>query len=66
VPNVKGRTLRAARIALNRANCRLGAVTRAYSARVGTGRIIAQSRRPGARLPRGTRINVLVSRGRRR
>jgi eukaryotic-like serine/threonine-protein kinase len=66
VPNVKGKTLRAARIALNRANCRLGAVTRAYSARVRNGRIVAQSRRPGIRQPRGTRVNVVVSRGRRR
>ena len=66
VPNVKGKTVRAARIALNRAKCALGRVTRAYSSRLSTGRIVAQSRRPGARLPRGTRVNVVVSRGRRR
>jgi hypothetical protein len=66
VPNVKGKTVRAARVALNRAKCALGRVTRAYSSRLSTGRILAQSRRPGARLPRGTRVNVVVSRGRRR
>gem|GEM_PF-2046813 len=66
IPNVKGKTLRAARLALTRANCRLGRVTRAYSTRVRLGRIVAQSRRPGVRAPRGTRVNVVVSRGRRR
>jgi serine protease AprX len=66
VPNVKGQTLRRARATLTRRRCRLGRVTRAYSVRVRSGRIIRQSRRPGARLPRGTRVNVAVSRGRRR
>jgi subtilisin family serine protease len=66
VPNVKGKTVRAARIALNRAKCTLGRVTRAYSSRLRAGRVVAQSRRPGARLPRGARVNVVVSRGRRR
>jgi beta-lactam-binding protein with PASTA domain len=46
--------------------CALGQVNRAYSRRVRRGRIIAQSRPPGARLPRGTKVNVTVSRGRRR
>jgi subtilisin family serine protease len=66
VPNVKGKTLRTARTVLTRRRCRLGRVTRAYSARVRRGKIVRQSRRPGARLPRGTRVNVVVSRGRRR
>jgi VCBS repeat-containing protein len=66
VPNVKGKTVRAARIALNRAKCTLGRVTRAYSSRLRAGRVVAQSRRPGARLPRGARVNVVVSRGKRR
>jgi ABC-type oligopeptide transport system substrate-binding subunit len=66
VPNVKGKTLAAARSALARGRCRLGRVTRAYSAKVRVGKIISQSRRPGARLPRGTRVNVIVSRGKRR
>jgi serine protease AprX len=66
VPNVKGKTVRTARTTLTRRRCRLGRVTRTYSARVRTGRIVRQSRRPGARLPRGTHVNVVVSRGRRR
>jgi hypothetical protein len=66
VPNVRGRTVKQARARLARARCSLGRVTRAYSGRVRKGRIIRQSRRPGARLPRGTRVNIVVSRGRRR
>ena len=66
VPNVRGKTLAQARRMLAGRRCALGKVTRAYSARVKLGRIISQSRRPGARLPRGTRVKVLVSRGRRR
>ena len=45
--------------------CALGRVTRAYSARMRRGKIISQSRRPGTRLRRGTRVNVVLSRGRR-
>jgi beta-lactam-binding protein with PASTA domain len=66
VPNLRGKTQAAARTALARAKCALGRVTRAYSTRVRSGRIIAQSRAPGARLARGTRVNVVVSRGKRR
>jgi Zn-dependent metalloprotease len=66
VPNVKGKTVRAARTALARARCVLGRVSRAYSRRIKKNRIISQSKRPGTRYARGTRVNVVVSRGRRR
>jgi beta-lactam-binding protein with PASTA domain len=66
VPNVKGKTVPAARTALLRARCALGRVSRAYSSRVKKNAIISQSKRPGTRQPRGTRVNVVVSRGRRR
>jgi subtilisin family serine protease len=66
VPNVKGKTVPAARIALSRARCVLGRISRAYSGRVRKSRIISQSRRAGSRHPRRTRVNVVVSRGRRR
>jgi ABC-type transport system substrate-binding protein/Ca2+-binding RTX toxin-like protein len=66
VPNVSGKTVPAARIAFARARCALGRVSRAYSGRVRRSRIISQSRRAGSRHPRGTRVNVVVSRGRRR
>lgn len=66
VSNVKGKTVAAARTALARARCALGQVRRAYSGRVKKGTIISQSKAPGTRHPRGTRVNVVVSRGRRR
>jgi subtilisin family serine protease len=66
VPNVKGKTIAQARRLLASKRCALGRVSRTYSAKVKRGKIIKQSRRPGVRLARGTRINVVVSRGRRR
>jgi hypothetical protein len=65
VPQLKGRTVAQARRVLRGKRCSLGRVRRVFS-RTRSGRIIAQSTRPGARLPRGARVNVVVSRGRRR
>jgi PASTA domain/Divergent InlB B-repeat domain len=61
VPNVVGRKLRIARTLIRRADCAVGRVRRARSRRP-RGRVIAQSPRPGARRPRGTRVNLTVSR----
>jgi subtilisin family serine protease len=66
VPNVKRKTVAQARRLLASKRCALGRIRRAYSVRVRRGRIISQSRRVGVRLPRGTRVGVVVSRGRRR
>jgi large repetitive protein len=64
VPRVGGKTVAGARRALRKAGCRLGRVTRAASA-IRRGRIVRQRPRPGARKPAGTRVSVVVSRGRR-
>ena len=66
VPNVRGKPLATARRALARAGCRTGKIRRAYSTRVKRGRVIGQRPRAGARLRRGTRVSLLVSRGRSR
>jgi len=66
VPQLLGKRLVAARRILARAHCRVGGVRRAYSERVGKGRVIAQMPRARAQRPQGTRVNLLVSRGRRR
>jgi uncharacterized delta-60 repeat protein len=66
VPNVRRKTVVRARRLLTLKRCGLGRIKRAYSSKFKTGTIISQSRRPGARLPRGTRVNVVVSRGKRR
>jgi serine/threonine-protein kinase len=65
VPNVRRRTLAAARTRLRRAHCALGAVSRVYSGKVAKGLIVTQRPGPGARLARGGHVRVTVSRGRR-
>jgi beta-lactam-binding protein with PASTA domain len=63
VPNLKGKTVAQARRLLAAGRCALGRVTRAHSRLARAGRIVKQSRRPGARLPRGSKVSVVVSRG---
>jgi hypothetical protein len=63
VPNLKGATLSAAAAALRRARCALGAVRRIYSATGRRGRVISQLVAAGRRLPKGTKVSLLVSRG---
>jgi PASTA domain len=65
VPNVKGKTLARARRLLASKRCALGRITRGYSRKVRKGRVISQRPTVGRRLPRGTRVQVKVSRGRR-
>jgi PASTA domain len=62
IPNVKRKTLRKARAALTRRGCKAGTIRKKFS-KVRKGRVIAQSRRPGARLYRGFRVNLVVSKG---
>lgn len=66
VPNVKLKTVPQARRLLRARRCALGRIRRAYSARIRARKIISQSRRAGAQLPSGTRVSVVVSRGKRR
>ena len=65
VPNVRGRALRAARTVLARAACRVGEVRRRYSRTVAKGRVISQRPRAGARLAEATKVDLVISRGRR-
>jgi subtilisin family serine protease len=64
VPRLKGKTLVAAKRALVRARCAIGRISRRRSP-VRKGRVIAQSPRAGSRRPRGARVSVTISRGRR-
>jgi hypothetical protein len=66
VPNVRGRRLANARVLLTGRHCRLGRVGHAFSRRIRRGRVVSQSRRPGLRLARGAKVDLVVSRGRRR
>jgi hypothetical protein len=62
VPNVRGKTLAAARTAIRRANCAVGRVSR-KTASARKGRVTAQSPRVGTTRARGARVNLVVSKG---
>jgi hypothetical protein len=62
VPNVVGKTLATSRRLITRARCRVGRVRRARSARA-RGLVLSQSPRAGVKRARGTRVNLVVSRG---
>jgi uncharacterized delta-60 repeat protein len=66
VPNARGKTLRDARASLTKALCKVGAVTRMYSAKVRKGRVISQRPAARKRLAEQAKVNLVVSRGRRR
>jgi hypothetical protein len=63
VQGVRGRRLPAAKRTLARANCRVGKIRRVDSG-VGRGRVITQKPGFGAVLPGGSKVNLVVSRGR--
>jgi uncharacterized delta-60 repeat protein len=66
VPRLVGKSFTAARLAVERGSCTLGAVRRMYSRTVASGRVIAQAPAAGTRLAAGSRVSVKLSRGRRR
>jgi hypothetical protein len=61
VPNLKGKTVPAAKSALKARSCRLGTVKRVVSAKGKRGRIVAQSRPAGSRSPVGTKVKVKIA-----
>jgi alpha-tubulin suppressor-like RCC1 family protein len=65
VPNVNRQTFAAAKVALKRANCALGTVTRAYSATIRQGRVISQRPGAGSTRPYGSAVNLVISKGKR-
>jgi uncharacterized repeat protein (TIGR01451 family) len=64
VPNVKRKTLAAAKKAITRAHCKLGRVRLVSSSTVRRGRVIAQRPAPHRHLRNGSKVNLVVSRGR--
>jgi Ca2+-binding RTX toxin-like protein len=66
VPNVKGKTVAKAKAALRARRCAAGKIKQAFSAKVRKGHVIAQSKRPGTRHPRNTKVDLTVSKGRRK
>jgi FG-GAP-like repeat/PASTA domain/FG-GAP repeat len=65
VPNVRGKTLPAAKRAIARGHCGVGTIRRVYSKTVKKGRVISEQPKPGTVLYRG-KVSLVVSRGRRR
>jgi beta-lactam-binding protein with PASTA domain len=66
VPNVVGKRLAAAKQSVARSHCRTGKVGHARSRGSRKGVVVSQSRRPGRVLPAGSKIDLVVGRGRRR
>jgi hypothetical protein len=64
VPDVKSKTLAAAKKALVAGGCKLGNVRRSYSRTIKAGRVISQTYKPGTTLPPGVSVPLVVSRGR--
>jgi TolB protein len=65
VPKLESKTVIKARTLLRHADCALGRVSYTKS-RLQRGRIVSQRPRAGVSRPRGTKVTVVVSRGRRR
>ncbi|MDA0172618.1 PASTA domain-containing protein [Solirubrobacter taibaiensis] len=66
VPKVKaGATVKAAQAAIKAGNCKVGTTRKTRSTKVKKGRVVALSRKAGTKLPRGTKVGIKVSRGRR-
>ena len=66
VPNVRGKKLALARPAISKAHCSVGTVKRKTSKKVKRGRVISQSPRAASILPNLGKVNLVVSKGRRR
>jgi FG-GAP-like repeat/PASTA domain len=64
VPSVRWKTLRAAKRAIVRADCRVGKIRRVYSTYIKRRRVISQKPASGGLLPIGGKVNLVVSRGR--
>jgi Cadherin-like beta sandwich domain/PASTA domain len=62
VPDVRGRPLAAARVELKKADCKMGKISRVYSSK-SKGRVLAESPKPGTRLPAGSPVRLTVSKG---
>jgi beta-lactam-binding protein with PASTA domain len=66
VPKVVGTPVASAKRTIAKRHCLTGKVGYVYSRKRKKGIVISQSRRPGKVLPARSKINLIVSRGRRR
>ena len=66
VPGVRGRSLARAKAQIRKAGCVTGSIRRAFSSSVRIGRVMAQSPRAGSRVRRGAKVNLVLSKGKKR
>jgi PASTA domain/Divergent InlB B-repeat domain/Rax2 C-terminal beta propeller domain len=66
VPRVTGKTLKAARRTIRDHGCHVGHVRHAFSTKVKRGHVISQKPKPHARRKHGAKVNLIVSRGKKR
>lgn len=65
VPKLKGKTLKAAKSALAKAHCKAGKVSKKFS-KVKKGRVISQKPGAGKHEPAGTKVSLVVSKGKKK
>ena len=63
VPNVKNRSLKGAKKALRKANCKPGKVSYRFSGKAKEGKVIRGSKNRGKLLPAGRKVKLVVSQG---
>jgi PASTA domain-containing protein/List-Bact-rpt repeat protein len=63
VPQVKGKSLKAANRTIKGHDCSVGRIKRAFSQKVKKGRVISQKPKPHKLLQHGARVDLVVSRG---
>jgi eukaryotic-like serine/threonine-protein kinase len=63
VPNVKGKSLLAAKHALKAHSCSAGKITYAFSSTVTAGHVISQKPQAGTHLRHNGKVNLTVSKG---
>jgi uncharacterized delta-60 repeat protein len=66
VPTLRGKTISQATTTLKKSYCRRGRIATRFSSKVTRGRVISTAPPRGARLPGGTRVELVVSKGKRR
>jgi hypothetical protein len=65
VPKLKGKTLKAAKKALTKANCGAGKVSRKRSRTIHKGRVVSTTPKAGKKLANNSKVKITLSRGRR-
>jgi hypothetical protein len=63
VPNLRGKTLSAAEKAITQAHCAVGKVKKSTSGRVKKGHVISQTPASGKSLSHGTKVGLVISKG---